>query len=69
MIFIDYFFFITSGAYKQQVWRRTAAVSISVKGLAKTLAMPSVTPITVAILETEIKEFYVLIQSTKMFNE
>ena len=31
--------------------------------------MPSVTSITVDIFETEIKDFYVLIQSTKILNE
>ena len=55
-------------AHKQQVWERNAAVSITVKWTAKTSAMPIVTPITVDIFETEIEEFYVLIQSTKMFN-
>ena len=53
---------------KQQVWERNAAISVGVKGTAKT-AMPSITSITVDIFETEITEFYVLMQSTQIFNE
>ena len=52
-----------------QIWMKNATVTISVKETAKTLAMPSVTPMTVDIYETEIKEFYVHIQSTKIFSE
>ena len=56
-------------AYKQEAWEENAAVSVSMKGAARTLAMPSVMPITVDIFKTEIKEFYVLIQSRKIFDE
>ena len=55
-------------AYKQQVWERNAAISISVEGTAKT-ATPSITSVTVDIFETEIIEFYVLMQSTRIFNK
>ena len=55
-------------AYKQQVWERNAAISISVEETAKT-AMANITPITFDIFATEIKEFYELIQSTQIFNE
>ena len=37
--------------------------------MTKTSTMPTVTCITVDIFESEIKEFYVYIQSTKMFNK
>ena len=59
---------LLSRAYKQQVWERNAAISMSVEGTAKT-AMPSITPITFNIFATEIEEFYVLVQSTQIFNE
>ena len=59
----------SSSAYEKQFCKRNAAVSINVKGTAKTSAMPSVTSITIDIFETKIEKFYVLIQPTKMYNE